>query len=302
MARRSYGSAAPAFAMRWRRFRILYLLALPAIAYFIVFTYFPIGAGALISLQNFRFVGTSTFVGLANYRDVFTSPGFWQAFVNTLVLSVGNVTLTAAVPLILALALNEVFFSPWKRFVQTIFYLPSLFSWVVVGGIWIFLLAPSGGIVNAFRGLFGLKPEYYMVQPGLAQPLFIGVNLWKQAGYVCILYLAAIAGINPQLYEAATIDGAGGLARAWHITIPELVRTFQVVLLLNVMGSLRIFDQVYVMRNEVIAPKVDVIMYYVYVQGLRKFKLGYASAVSVFIFAATLLLTLAARRVTKYRI
>lgn len=107
--------------------------------------------------------------GYAN-REVFTSPGFWQTFVNTLVLSIGNVTLTAAVPLILALAMNEIFLSPWKRFVQTIFYLPSLFSWVVVGRIWIFLLAPSGGIVNAFRGLFGLKPEYYLVQPALAQP------------------------------------------------------------------------------------------------------------------------------------
>lgn len=288
--------------MKWRRTRVLYLLALPSIIYFALFAYFPIAEGTIISFQNFRFVGHSQFVGLGNYRDVFTSPGFWQAFWNTLLLSLGNVTLTAIIPLVLALSLNEVLFSPWKRFVQTILYLPALFSWVVVGGIWIFLLAPSGGIINAFRGLFGLKPEYFMVIPSLAKPIFIGVNLWKQAGYVCILYLASITGINPELYEAAMIDGAGGFARTIHITIPELARTFQVVLLLNVMGALRIFDQVYVMRNEVIAPKVDVIMYYVYIEGLQKFKLGYASALSVFIFVATLLLTLLVRRVSRYQI
>ena len=114
--------------------------------------------------------------------------------------------------------------------------------------------------------------------------------------------MASIAGINPELYEAALIDGANTFQRAWAITIPEMLNTLKIVLLLNVMGSLRIFDQVYVLRNEVIAQKVDVLMYYVYIHGLQKFNIGYASAVSVFIFAITLLITLLVRRTSKYHV
>ena len=285
-----------------KRARILYLLVLPSIVYFGLFAYFPLANGALISLEKFSFIGKNLFVGLANYKAVFTTPGFWQAFLNTIILSTGNVLLTAVVPMALALSLNEMAFQPGKRFLQTILYLPHLFSWVVVGGIWIFILSPNGGIVNGVRALFGAKAISYLVEPSYARGLLIIVNLWKQMGYVCILYLASIAGINPELYEAAMIDGAGGFKRTIYITIPELLTTLQVVLLLNVMGALRIFDQVYVMRNPVIAPKVDVIMYYVYMEGLNKFNVGYASAVSVFIFLVTLVLTLVVRRVSRYQV
>jgi putative aldouronate transport system permease protein len=259
-------------------------------------------SGTVISFENFRFVGATTFAGLKNFQDVFTSYGFWQAFVNTLLLSCGNVILTAAVPMVIALSLNEVIRTPWKRFVQSIIYTPYLFSWVVVGGIWIFLLAPGGGLINGILGLFGVKPIYFMVQENLARPILIAVNLWKQMGYVCIIYLASVSGINPELYEAAMIDGAGGFKRAVYITIPELVATLKIVLLLNVMGALRIFDQVYVMRNDVIAPKIDVLMYYVYVEGLNQFRIGYAAAVSVFIFLVTLVITLLTRHFARYRI
>lgn len=281
---------------------MLYILILPAVVYFVFFAYIPVADGINISFQDYRFVGQSEYVGLENYGRVFETPGFWRVFRNTVILGLSNVVLTAFVPMVLAMMLNEVLFTPWKRFVQTILYLPHLFSWVVVGGIWIFILSPNGGLVNAIRGFFGAEPILYLVRENLARPLYIGINLWKQAGYVCILFLAAIAGINPQLYEAAMIDGAGGFKRAMYITVPELARTLKVVLLLNVMGALRIFDQVYVMRNEVVAPKVDVLMYYVYIRGLEKFDLGYAAAISVFIFAITLAITLIARRLIQYKV
>jgi len=143
---------------------------------------------------------------------------------------------------------------------------------------------------------------FFLVSEKHIRGLLVGVNLWKQAGYVCILFLASIAGINPELYEAAMIDGANQIQKIRFITIPELLRTLKVVLLLNIMGALRIFDQVYVMRNEVVASKVDVLMYYVYIHGLRRFQIGYASAVSVFIFAVTLVLTLILRSVSRYRV
>lgn len=281
---------------------MLYLLILPAIAYFVLFAYVPVADGINISFQDYRFVGASEYVGFANYQEVFDTAGFWRVFRNTVILGLSNVILTAFVPMLLAMMLNEVMFTPWKRFIQTILYLPHLFSWVVVGGIWIFILSPNGGIVNAIREFFGADAVMFLVKENLARPLYIGINLWKQAGYVCILFLAAIAGINPQLYEAAMIDGAGGFKRAIYITVPELARTLKVVLLLNVMGALRIFDQVYVMRNEVVAPKVDVLMYYVYIRGLEQFDLGYAAAISVFIFMITLVITLVARRLIRYKV
>jgi putative aldouronate transport system permease protein len=285
-----------------RRARVLYLFVLPAVVYFTLLAYWPVISGAAISFQQFRFVGKSQWIGTANYVRVFITPGFWRAFFNTLILGVSNVVLTAAAPLLLAILVNEVLHKPFRRFLQTILYLPHLFSWVVVGGLWIFILSPNAGLVNEIRALLGLEPVYFMVQGRLARPILVGVNLWKQAGYVMILFLAAIVAIDPQLYEAAMIDGAGGLRRAWHVTVPGLASTLKVVLMLNVMGALRIFDQVFVMRNEVIAPKIDVIMYYVYVRGLQEFDLGYAAAVSVLIFLFTLALTLLTRWAAHYRL
>jgi putative aldouronate transport system permease protein len=276
-------------------------MILPAAAYFIIFSFLPLADGIKMSLQDFRFVGSSKFVGLENYQMMFSTPGFWRVFGNTLILGLSNVVLTAFVPMFIALSLNEVANLGFKRTFQSILYLPHILSWVVVGGLWVFILSPNG-LVNAARALFGQQSVYFFVVERYARGLMIGINLWKQAGYVCILFLAAISGINPEIYEAALIDGANSAQRAWYITLPELIGTLKVVLLLNVMGALRIFDQVYVLRNEVIAEKIDVLMYYVYIHGLEQFKIGYASAVSVCIFLITLFVTLAVRRVSKYHV
>ena len=280
--------------------RLLYLLLLPTLVYFFVFAYFPIFDGVRISFQDFRFVGESRFVGFDNYREAIQTPGFWRAFRNTLILGFGNVILTAFIPMVLALLLNELRIAAWKRFTQTIIYMPHLFSWVIVGGIWIFMLSPNVGIINVIRNLFGLDSIYFMAKEAYARPVMIGVNLWKQAGFVCILYLATIAGINPELYQAAMIDGAGSFKRVFYITVPELLSTLRVVLLLNIMGALRMFNQIWVMRNEVIALKVDVLMYYVYERGLVQFKIGYAAAISVLIFVLTFIITAISNRFIKY--
>jgi len=247
-------------------------------------------------------MGESRYVGLANYLEAIGTHGFWQAFRNTVILGFTNVILTAFIPMILALLLNEVRVSSWKRITQTVIYMPHLFSWVIVGGIWIFMLSPNVGLINIIRNFFGLDSIYYMSKEAYARPIMIGVNLWKQAGFVCILYLAAIAVINPELYQAAMIDGAGGFKRALYITIPSLLGTLRVVLLLNIMGSLRMFNQIWVMRNEVIAPKIDVLMYYVYERGLVQFKIGYAAAISVLIFVFTFFITLVSNRFIRYTV
>jgi len=284
------------------RARILYLLLLPALLYFFIFAYFPTIDGVRISFLDFRFIGENRFIGFENYRQAMHTAGFWQAFKNTVVIGLCNVILTAFVPMLLALLLNEVRRKAWKRISQTVLYMPHLFSWVIVGGIWIFMLSPNAGLVNVIRDFFGLESIYFMSKEAYARAIMIGVNLWKQAGFVTILYLAAIAGINPELYLAAMIDGAGGFKRALYITLPELMSTLRVVLLLNIMGALRMFNQIWVMRNEVIAPKIDVLMYYVYERGLVQFKIGYAAAISVLIFVLTLVITLISNRFIKYRV
>ncbi|NOY10349.1 MAG: sugar ABC transporter permease [Spirochaetes bacterium] len=288
--------------LSFNKARVLYLLVLPSLIFFIIFTYFPLFDGIKISFQDFKFVGKSSYVGFENYIEALYTPGFWRVFRNTIIIGFSNVILTAFIPMLLAVLLNEVKFGIWKRFSQTIIYLPHIFSWVIVGGIWIFILSPNAGLINAVRSLFGLDPIYYMAKEIYARPIIIGSNLWKQSGYVCILYLATIAGINPTLYEAAMIDGAGTLKRTLYITVPELLNTLKIVLLLNIMGSLRMFNQIYVMRNEVIAQKIDVLMYYVYERGLVQFKIGYAAAISMIIFSLTLIITLISKRSLKYSI
>lgn len=285
-----------------RKTRILYLMIIPAALYFLLFSFFPIFDGLKMSFQNYRFVGESQFIGWENYKKMFSTSGFWRVFANTVILGFSNVILTAFVPMFIALSLNEIPKAPVKRSLQSILYLPYIFSWAVVGGLWIFILSPDGGLVNSLREALGLKPLFFLVSEKHIRGILIAVNLWKQAGYICILFLAAIAGINPELYEAAMIDGASEIQRARFITIPELTRTLKVVFLLNIMGALRIFDQVYMMRNEVNAPKVDVLMYYVYIHGLEKFNIGYASAVTIFIFLVTLVLTLVVRGISRYRV
>ena len=279
-----------------------YLLLLPALLYFLVFAYGPVLNGIRVSLHRFRFIGESPFLGLENYRVALTSLVFWRVFANTVILSSWNVILTALVPMVVALFLNELDAAWFRRVVQTSIYLPHIFSWVVVGGIWIFMLSPNAGLMNGARELLDLEPIYYMATERYARSIFVGANLWKQTGFVCVLYLASLSGINPLLYEAARIDGANRFQQAIFITIPQLLETVKVVLLLNLMGALKIFDQVYVMRNAVIGPRVDVLMYHVYIQGLEKFRLGYAAAVSMIVFMITLVITLVVQRWIRYRV
>jgi len=169
-------------------------------------------------------------------------------------------------------------------------YLPHLFSWVVVGGIWIHILSPDGGLVNELIKLFGGRPIPFFALDRWAKPLMIAAPIWKDMGFNAILYLAAIVGINPALYEAARIDGASRWRQVRHVTIPLLRPTMTVVLLLNLAGVLRIFDQIYVMRNGAIAREVDVLMTYVYDKGLVQFRMGFATAAAFLVIGATLAL------------
>jgi putative aldouronate transport system permease protein len=269
----------------------LYVMILPVIAYFAVFLYYPLYEGVVASFQEFKLLGNRPFVGTENYSVVWNDPRFWQVLRNTLIIGGGILVVGFLPPIIVALSLNELKRVVFKKFSQTVVYLPHLFSWVVVGGMWIFLLSPRGGLVNELLALVDIGPVRFLTNATWARAMMIVLPVWKDMGYAAIIYLASITSISPTLYEAARIDGASRFQQMYQITLPLLKPTMKVVLLLNVLGLLRIFDQIFVMQNAVVKRKVDVLMTYVYDKGIQQYEVGYASAVSVMVLVATLVLT-----------
>ena len=284
----------------FKRYAWLYVMMIPIFLYFLLFAYYPLLRGVLISFQEFRIIGDRPFVGFQNYITVLNDPVFWRVLVNTVLIGGGILIIGFAFPIIVAISLNEVIRVSFKKFTQMVIYVPHLFSWVVVGGIWIYLLSPDGGLANELIKAFGGKPIHFFTQDAYARPLMVLSSIWKDMGYTCVLYLAAIVGISPSLYEAAKIDGASRWDEIKNILIPQLYPTMKVVFLLNLLGALRIFDQIIVMGNPSITRKVDVLMTYTYEKGILEFKMGVATAASMIIIVATLILTLIARKVLRY--
>jgi putative aldouronate transport system permease protein len=277
----------------------LYLLVLPTLAYFTVFSLYPIVQGFLTSLQEPRLLGGGTFVGLENYHTVLNDRAFWQALRNTLVMGTGMVALGVVVPLFIAILLYELPFKPLQQLAQNIAYTPHLFSWIVVGGIWIQVLSPSGGLVNSVLSGLGLEPVHFLARPDLAKPVLVLLAVWKDMGYNAIIYFAALSALDPTLFEAAKIDGANRWAKHRFITLPLLRPTALVVLVLSVVGTLRMFDQIFVLRNPATARSLDVLMTYVYDRGIAGFQLGLAAAASFLVVAVGLVLLLGLRNTLK---
>jgi putative aldouronate transport system permease protein len=230
----------------------LYVMMVPVIAYFAVFVYYPLYQGVLASFQEFNLLGDRPYVGWENYETVWNDARFWQVLRNTLIIGGGILVLGFLPPILVALALNELRLVLFKKFAQTVVYMPHLFSWVVIGGMWIYLLAPRGGLVNELLALVDAGPVRFLTNVTWARIMMIVLPIWKDMGYAAIIYLASITAISPVLYEAARIDGASRFQQAYQITLPLLVPTMKVVLMLNVLGLLRIFDQISVMRNGVV--------------------------------------------------
>ena len=268
------------------RDRYLYLLLLPVIAWFIIFRYVPMH-GVIIAFKDFRFfdgIWGSEWVGLRHFERMFRSRDFYQIVRNTLVLNLYQLVFQFPAPIVLALLLNEVRNSKFKRISQTLLYVPHFISWVVLAGIVISVLSPSTGIVNILLNrILGVEPVHFMIRPGWWIFWFIVSGIWKSAGFGTIIYLAAISTIDPQLYEAATIDGAGKLRQTWHITLPGISATVGILLILNLGNFIEIgFEQVNMLQNSVVNNVADVIPTYVYRVGLRGAQFSYTAGVGFF--------------------
>ncbi|NMB13007.1 MAG: sugar ABC transporter permease [Firmicutes bacterium] len=273
---------------RFRKYFQLYLMLLPTLVYFAVFSLYPVIQGLYISTQKVLLLGGGVFVGLENYRNVIQDPMFWQAMGNTLILGIGIIGLGVFVPLIVSIAIHEVPFAPLRKLTQTVIYTPHLFSWVVVGGIWIQVLSPDGGLVNELLKMLGATPIHFLADTMWIRPVLVLLATWKSMGYNAVIYYAAISSLDPGLYEAATVDGATRWQKITKLTLPLLRPTVGVVLLLSTVGALRMFDQIFILRNLATARTVDVLMTYVYDRGMLEFNLGESTAASFLVVIAGL--------------
>jgi putative aldouronate transport system permease protein len=284
---------------RLQRFVPFYLMFIPIAVYFVLFSYWPLVRGVIMSFQANRRTWPRPFVGLAKYADVLVDPDFFQAIVNTLIIGAADMALYFGLSLLLALGINELRVKAVRSTVQTIAYLPYLFSWSVIAGVWI-LVFDDQGMVNVLLGALGAKQVIFLAEPALARPLIIGMGVWRSIGYFALLYSVAIVGIDPALYESAEIDGAGRLRQLRSITIPSLADTMKVILVLLAMGVLTHFDEMYVMQNPANKQQIRTLLLYVFETGITNFKTGLATAGAVLVMIGSLLFVAATRKIIRY--
>ena len=259
----------------------LHLMLLPGLILVAVFNYTPM-AGLIIAFQKFipskGMFGDQQWVGLGNFTYVFSLPGFDQALKNTIVIAFWKIVLGLIVPIVFALMLNEVNRNGFKRTVQTIVYLPYFLSWVVLGGILTNLLSMDSGIVNGILQKLGFAPIGFLTDERFFVPTMVVSMIWKTFGWNTIIYLAAMTGIDPQLYEAATVDGANRWQQLLHITLPCIRSTIIVILITRIGGLMQAgFEQIFVLYHPGVYGVADIIDTYVYRMGLQEGKFELAA-------------------------
>ncbi len=265
--------------------KYMYILLIPAIIYYIIFHYIPLG-GLVIAFQDFNiFKGVfgSEFVGLEHFVRLFNTSDFYKIFRNTLILGIYKVVFIFPVPIIIALLLNEIRSTFFKRVVQTSIYMPHFFSWVIVGGLAIQFLDPTRGVINEIIKYFGYESIHFMAEPEYFRGIVVLTSIWKEAGWGTIVYLAAISSVDPTLYEAAKVDGASRFRMIWNITLPSISTTVLMVFIINMGNVLKSsFEQIFVLYNPLVYEVGDVIETYVYRVGLIDRRYDFATAVGFF--------------------
>ncbi|MBS4208858.1 ABC transporter permease subunit [Bacillus sp. FJAT-50079] len=268
----------------WKH-KALYIIALPGIFYFFIFKYIPL-LGTVIAFQNyniFQGVTGSPWVGFAQFEKMFMYPEFARILKNTLIINFYDLLFGFTAPIILALMLNEVRKVLAKRIIQTVIYMPHFLSWVIISGIFIGILSPSTGIVNTLIKAFGYDPVYFLAEESFIRPLIVGSGMWRDVGWGTIIYLAALAGINPHLYEAAEVDGANRWQQTWNITIPSLLPTITILFLLQIGNFLDFgFERVYVFLNPLNRESGEIFDTYIYHAGLLQNQFSYTTAIGIF--------------------
>jgi putative aldouronate transport system permease protein len=284
-----------------RRNRYIYLMLLPVVAYYLIFHYGPM-YGAIIAFKDFspaQGILGSPWIGFQNFSDFFGSVYLWRLLRNTLAINVLDVVLGFPAPIILALLLNELNSARFKRLVQTITYLPHFMSLVVVVGILIDFMARDG-LFNNLLSAIGIAPTPFMQEAGWYWILYVGSGIWQAVGWGSIIYLAAVATVDPTLYEAAVVDGATRWRQMWHITLPGIMPMVITLLILRVGMLMSVgYEKTLLMYNPSTFDTADVISSYVYRKGVLGMDYGFSAAVGLFNSAINFALLLAANRVSR---
>ncbi|MBB6734788.1 ABC transporter permease [Cohnella zeiphila] len=263
----------------------LYLILLPSLALLVLFKYIPMG-GLIVAFQDyniFQGIGHSPFVGLKHFHALFSSDEFYRVLRNTLVINIYKLAFWVPLPAFFAILLNEVRKLMFRKVLQTTLYLPHFLSWVIVGGVFVNLLQTHGGLVNDLIASLGGKRVSFLLEPAYFRHIIVASSMWKEVGWGTIVYLAAIAGINPQLYEAAAADGASKLRQIRHITIPGIGGTIVLMTMMslgNLLGNS--FEQILIMYNPAVYNVGDVLETYVFRNGIGQMQYSYTTAVGIF--------------------
>ncbi|MDF2922802.1 MAG: binding-protein-dependent transport system inner rane component [Paenibacillaceae bacterium] len=273
---------------KWRLVRNnldYYVLLIPGLLFLLLFKYTPM-YGVVIAFQDFNIfegIRGSEWVGLEQFNKLMHSEEFAQVFTNTLLISFYKIVLLFPIPIFIALLLNEVRFSAFKRTIQTVIYLPHFLSWVIISGLFITILSPSGGLVNNFLQWLGFEPITFFMDNRFFRSIIVFSAAWKEAGWNAIIFIAAIAGIEQEQYEAAAIDGAGRIRQMIHISLPGIMPTIVLMLILRLGSVLEAgTEQILTMYNPVVYETGDVLGTFVYRVGLGKMDYSFSTAVGLF--------------------
>jgi len=283
--------------------KYLYLLLIPGVVYFFIFNYIPM-YGVIIAFKDFNFakgILQSSWIGFDNFKYMFGLSDFYNVFWNSFYLSLLRLVFGFPFPIILALFLNEMRNRAYQRVTQTIIYLPHFISWVVIGGILVNFLSPSWGIVNIFLKQIGIEPVFFLADHAYFRPIVILSSIWKDSGWESIIYLAAIMGINTELYEAASIDGASRMQRLRYITIPGIKSTIIILLILR-LGHIMSngFEQIFVLQNPMNLEVSEVFETYAYRVGILGARFSFGTTVGLFTSVIGLIFLLASNRIAKW--
>jgi len=290
--------AAKSFKRHWQ----LYLLVIPPVLYFVLFKYIPI-ANAVLAFKDYNVmlgIWGSPWAGLKHFKLFFENPVFWTLIQNTLLISLYHLLIAFPIPIVLALCLNEVRVGFFKKTVQLVTYAPYFISTVVMVSIIILFLSPRLGIVGDLMAAFGMERKDILGDPSLFRSVYVWSDVWQNAGYSAIIYLAALAGVDPSLYEAAKVDGASRWRKMLHIDVPGLLPTATIILILNAGTIMAVgFEKIYLLQNPLNLSVSEIIATYVYKIGLLNANYSFATAVGLFNSVVNLLLLLLVNAVAR---
>lgn len=283
---------------RMYKYRYFYIMFAPVFILLLMFNYIPM-LGIKIAFYEWGIMGPIDFVGFQNFKDIFSSINFWRAFKNTIFISFANLILSMIFSVGIALLLNELRSVNFKKISQTTLYLPHFLSWVAVASIFTMFLSPQTGIVNEIIKALGGEPIYFLANEKWWTPIYLLINRWKETGWGTIIFCAALAGVDQEMYEAAALDGASRIKQAWYITIPAIQNTILVVFILNLAKVLNVFESVLVLYNPMVYDVSDVIGTYTYRLGLLSNDYGVSTAVGLFKSVVSLILVTGANKLNK---